>query len=174
MTRHSAGAEAVRESLRTAEDVRAEPPRPLVREFARCRPLPLIWIGKILEGAACAIHNRVQAPVAMCAQSVLAVASLATQGHADVELPTGRTKPLSSYYVSIGVTGERKSAVDTEALRPVRKREAMLRGRRDVEDISYANARAAWDKAREYAMRRGKGNCADIKAALDALRAAPS
>src|SRR5262249_34623793 len=99
--------------------------------------------------------------------------TLATQGHADIELPTGQIKPLSSYYISIGVTGERKSAVDTEALRPVRKREATLREWYDLEELNYTNARAAWDKAREFAVKRGKGDCAAIKAALDALGPPP-
>jgi hypothetical protein len=41
MTPHSAGAEAVRESVRTAEDVQAEAPRPLMRELPPADPFPV-------------------------------------------------------------------------------------------------------------------------------------
>src|SRR5215469_7240689 len=89
MASHSAGAEAVRESVRRAEDVKPEPPRPLMRELPPADPFPVDALGEVLVTAARAIHDRVQAPLAICGQSVLAAAALANQGHADVELPIG-------------------------------------------------------------------------------------
>jgi hypothetical protein len=58
----------------------------------------------------------VQAPAGLCGQSVLAAASLAVQAHADVSL-SGNVEPLSLFHVTIGASGERKSAVDKWALR---------------------------------------------------------
>ncbi len=48
--------------------------------------------------------------MAICAQSVQAAATLAVQGHADVELPTGHARPVSGFYVTVAATGDRKSA----------------------------------------------------------------
>src|SRR5262249_10103635 len=111
--------------------------------------------------------------LAICSQSVLAAATLATQAHADIELPTGHARPLSSYYVTVAATGERKSAVDHEALWPVRRREAALRESYDTNALAHRNACEAWDAARHSNIKRLKGNRDAIRAALDALGPAP-
>src|SRR5215211_588334 len=48
-----------------------------------------------------AISRKVQVPEAIAAQSVLAVAALASQAHADVMLPYGQTRPLSLFLVTV-------------------------------------------------------------------------
>src|ERR1700734_3770851 len=106
--------------------VRMESPQPLMRELAPANPFPADALGPILGPTAHAIHDRVQAPLAICGNSVLAAATLAVQGLADVVLPTGQTKPVSNFFLTIANTGERKSAVDYEALRPIRRREYAL------------------------------------------------
>jgi Protein of unknown function (DUF3987) len=111
----------------------AEPPRPLMREPAPAEPFPIDALGDVLVPAARAIHDRVQAPLAICGQSVLAAATLAVQAHADVELPTGQRRPLTCYFLTIAATGERKTATDNEATRPIARREAALRDRYDAE-----------------------------------------
>jgi uncharacterized protein DUF3987 len=58
------------------------------------------------------IRNVTLAPTAICAQSVLSVATLAVQAHADVELPTGAVRPVSNNFITIAETGERKTSVD--------------------------------------------------------------
>ncbi len=72
------------------EENSVETPRPLMREVPPAEPFPVDVLGGVLRSAAEAIHDRTQAPMAICAQSVLAAATLAVQGHADVELPTPR------------------------------------------------------------------------------------
>lgn len=106
---------------------------------------------------------------------MLGAATLATQGHANVELAMGHAKPLSNYFVSVAATGERKSAVDAEALWPMRKREAALREAYDAANPTYKNDKEAWEKARDAAIKATsvKGDRARMKAALDALGAAP-
>jgi Protein of unknown function (DUF3987) len=150
-----------------------EPPRPLTRELWPADPFPIDALGDVLMPAASAIHDRVQAPLGICGHSVLAAATLAVQAHADIELPTGQARPLTSYFLTVAATGERKSAVDAAALAPVRKREAALRERRDVEQQTFENSKAAWDKAREYAIKAAKGDRTQIKAKLDALGPSP-
>ncbi|MBB1493025.1 DUF3987 domain-containing protein [Paracoccus sp. MC1854] len=58
-----------------------------------------------------AAHRETQAPLAIAAQSALALASLAVQGHANVET-LGGDRPLSLFCVTIAGSGERKSTVD--------------------------------------------------------------
>jgi Protein of unknown function (DUF3987) len=151
-----------------------EPPRPLMRDLPPADPFPVDALS-VLAPAARAIHDRVQAPLAMCGQSVLAAATLAVQGQTDIELPTGRSRPLTNYYLTIAATGERKTAVDAEALWPVRRRESALREKHNAERSEYENSRLAWDKARDAAAKNAKpkGDRIAIKALLDVLGPSP-
>jgi Protein of unknown function (DUF3987) len=168
------GAAAVRQIIGMAEDVKPEPPRPLMRELPPADPYPIDALGSVLGPAACAIHDRVQAPIAIGAQSVLGAAALAVQGHADILLPIGprHARPLSCFLITIALSGERKSACDSEAMWPVRQREAALRAQNDGDSPRHANDRAAYDRARETAMRSGDRDT--IRAALDALGPPPT
>ncbi|QQO34497.1 DUF3987 domain-containing protein [Bradyrhizobium diazoefficiens] len=159
-------------AARTTE-AKSEAPRALMREPPAADPFPVDALGPLLGSAARAINDRVQAPIAICGQAVLAAATLTVQGHADVELPTGHARPTSGFFISIAATGERKSAVDREALWPIHKREAALRAAFVDEMLQFENAEAAWKKAREVAMKSARGDRARIKTALDALGAAP-
>jgi Protein of unknown function (DUF3987)/Primase C terminal 2 (PriCT-2)/RepB DNA-primase from phage plasmid len=150
-----------------------EPPRPLIRELPPADPFPIDALGSVLGSAARAIHERVRCPVAICGQSVIAAANLAAQAHADVELPTGHVRPISNFFVTIAETGERKTAADNEALRPVRKREKALREAFDQALPSYENQKIAWEKARDHAVKKAKGDRGAIKLALDAVGPPP-
>jgi hypothetical protein len=153
----------------------SEAPRPLMREIPPADPFPIDALGKILADAARAIQDRVQAPMAICAHSVLATTTLVLQAHADVELPIGgkRVKPISSYLITIAESGERKTEADFQASWAIRKHEENLREKYDAEMLSYTNDRTAWDKARKEAVRRAKGNRAAAKLALDQLGPPP-
>jgi hypothetical protein len=164
------------QNLPPDEPVKSEPPRPFMRKLPPADPFPVDALGSVLGGAARAINDRVQAPLAIGAQSAFGAAALATQGHADVVLPIGpgQTRPVSCYLITVAASGERKTACDAEALWPVRKREAALRDRHDMDMPSYINAKIAWDKARAEAVKRGKGDRAAIEAALDRLGLPPA
>jgi hypothetical protein len=170
------GGAEVRRIIREAEDVTPEPPRPLMRELPPADPYPVDALGDVLGAAARAINDRVQAPLPICGQSVLAAAALAAQGHADVVLPIGpgQPRPLSLYLVTIALSGERKSACDTEAMWPIRRREAALREAHEADTLRYAHDRAAYDAARKTALKSGDGDRAAICAALDDLGAEPT
>jgi hypothetical protein len=118
-------------------------------------PFRLMPSGDVLGAAAQAIHDRVQAPLAICSQSVLAAAALAVQAHADVELPMGHVRPVSDFFVTLAETGARKSASGTEATWPIRKHEQALGETRDAELPNYVNDKTVW--------KRGKGNRATTK-----------
>lgn len=171
MTVHDARAVA-----EAAEIMTPEPPRPLRRETPPAESFPVEALGDVLGAAALGVHDRVQAPVAICAQAVLGAATLAVQGHADVELPTGHRRPVSGYFVTIAETGERKTACDGEALWPIRKREAALRERHDGALFAWTNDRDAWTKQRDQILAdKSKNASREAKrAALDTLGPPPA
>jgi len=104
---------------------------------------------------------------------VLAAATLASQAHADVELPSGR-RPLTSYFITIAESGERKSSVDRMALRPVAEKEEALRSASDGERADYAAERTAWEAARDEAKKLAKkGGKAAVANALRELGPEP-
>ena len=107
-------------------DFEPEPPQPLFRELPPADEYPVSRLGPTLSAATEAIHDITQAPIEICAQSVLAAATLAAQGHADVVLPHGAVRPLSCFFLTISASGERKSSADGEALRAVREQERAL------------------------------------------------
>ena len=90
-------------------------PEPLRRPLPPADAYPLEALGLVLGPAAQRIHEVVQAPAALCGQSLLAAASLAVQSHADVVID-GRREPLSLFAMTIAESGERKSAADRVAL----------------------------------------------------------
>lgn len=100
-------------------------PEPLRRSTPDAEPYPMAELGGILGPAAQAIRRVIQAPDAVIGGSLLAAASLASQAHADVHLD-GRTIPLSLWLLSVAESGERKSAVDKEAMRAAREYEREL------------------------------------------------
>lgn len=137
----------VRERIDNAAEFRPEPPRPLRRELPPAEEYPVDALLS-LAPAARAIQDLIQSPLALCGQSVLAVGSLVTQAHADVRLPYGQERPLSLFNVSVAASGERKSATDSEALRPVRRFEAELRQANVEERRAYEIHQAAYDAER--------------------------
>ncbi len=164
----------VDKALSDAEIINKETPRPLMRELPPASPFPVDALGSVLSGAVHAIHNKVQAPLAACGQAVLAVATLAAQRHANVKLPMGQEKPLSCYFQTLLETGGRKTACDTEALKPIRQFETKLREEYETTLPSYINAKEAYEYAYEAAKKKGKGDRSAIEAALNFLGPAPN
>src|SRR5690349_7480658 len=109
-----------------ADETPEEQPRPLMRALPPADPFPIEVLGKILGNAAHGIAQIIQVPIAISGQSILAAATLAVQGHADIELPTGQKKPLSGFFLTVASTGDRKTASDDEAMRPVQTYEREL------------------------------------------------
>ena len=143
---------AIEAAVKDASLHKPEPPRPLRRELPPAEPFPVAALGPVLAPAARAIQKVIQAPAAICAQSVLAAATLAVQAHADVMLPFGQVRPLSEYFVSIAASGERKTSADGEGLQPVREFEDDLRRAYGLKLDAYENARAAWEAQRRQVL----------------------
>jgi len=88
---------------------------------------PVGALGELLGGAAKALAHHVQVPMGMAAQSVLAVASLVVQGQLNIRKGGIGVSPVSLYCMTIAGSGERKSSVDTLAMKPVYEYQAKRR-----------------------------------------------
>jgi len=143
-------------------------PIPLKRVLPDPKQYPVESLGQIMAAATKRLTETIQAPSAICAQSVLAAATLAAQGHADVVID-GRNYPLSCFFLTIGESGERKSAVDREVMKEFREQENILGTVYASEKQSYDNEFAAYENDRTKAVKEGE----DVKSLLDKLGNAP-
>lgn len=100
-------------------------PDPLRREPPPAEPYPLEALGPILGPAVLSLRRIVQAPPAMISQSLLAAAALCVQPHANLRID-GRTSPLTIFAITVGASGERKTAIDSLALKPIADRQREL------------------------------------------------
>jgi hypothetical protein len=121
---------------------------PLAPPMDSARPYPVAALGSVLSGAAESIATKCQCSPALAAQSVLAVASLASQRLADVRFPYGQTRPLSLFFVTIAASGDRKTTADNEALGPVRMHERSRRQEYETARSAWRVSYAAWDAQR--------------------------
>jgi hypothetical protein len=147
-------------------------PEPLRRPLAAPTLYPVHALGPMLGGAAKRLHEVIQAPAALCGQAVLAAASLAVQQHADVSI-SGNTEPLSLWHVTIGESGERKSAVDRWALKAHYTCERDEKRKWDEENVAFQSEAKAFDAATRAAEKKTKGDAGAIRAALRELGQPP-
>jgi hypothetical protein len=147
-------------------DSQDEAPRPLRRSLPDSEPFPVAALATLAEPTLL-LSKTIQAPLALCGQSMLAAATLAVQSYRDIEID-GRIIPLSENFLSVGESGERKTAVDTEVLRPHRAHEKFLRDQYEAKLLDHEDDLAAYKKAREEALKKAKAR-AEKKLALAAL-----
>ncbi|MBK7252197.1 MAG: DUF3987 domain-containing protein [Gammaproteobacteria bacterium] len=145
------GADAVRLCI-AAPSSTAEAPEPLRRPVPAAEPYPIAELGPLLQPAVASLCRVIQAPDAVCASSVLAAASLAAQSLANIEVD-GRVYPLSLFMLTIAESGERKSAVDAEALRAARAVEKSMVQAYDTEFEAHRWAMAEWEARCDAAKR---------------------
>lgn len=146
--------------------------RPLFRALPPAPDFPIAALGE-LRLAAKAIQETTQAPIAVCAQSVLAAATLAVQAHHDVDLPGAGRRPLTALFLSVLASGERKSSVDRLAVRAIHKVEAGFREVAQSEASGYADAKEIWEHARTQAKRATKGKQETLAEAFRRIGPAP-
>lgn len=159
------------DSLKRAEDLEkqckfskdktggAYAPLPLQREAPPAKPYPFDALGPIAGAAARRIHEVLQAPDATCGQSVLSALSLACQGFIDVHID-GRIHPTSLFMLTISESGERKSAADKVALKPISDWQRMLVDQHKKQFIEYKNQWDLWKHKRNAALKSASdGEC---------------
>ncbi|MDE3055465.1 MAG: DUF3987 domain-containing protein [Verrucomicrobiota bacterium] len=119
-------------------------PIPLYRQIEAAQPFPMDALGPILGPAAQAMHRVIKAPDSICAQSVLAATSLATQTHANIIID-GREIPLSEFYLTVAESGDRKSATDKVALKAIFSWQKMLADCYRTEYPKFQIEKEAWE-----------------------------
>ncbi len=129
-------------------------PEPLRAAIPSADPYPVDALGDVLGGAGKALHETVKAPLTLCAQSVLAAASLAAQAHFDVVLPWGGKKPLSLFLLTVAESGERKSSTDDVVLGAAKAQERSdMQGYQALLD-AYEAELAQWKAKNEAATKK--------------------
>ncbi len=153
-----------------------EGPQPLMRAPFTGPEYPVAALGP-LRAAVDAVQGMTQAPIAIPAQSALAVASLAVQAFGDVETLGGGFAPLSLYALTIAQSGERKSSCDKPLMAALRDHEREASKAQRDEMTSFRNAQALWKGERDRILgtaKQGKGEKQTAaQADLNALGAEP-
>lgn len=139
----------VKEKIMSAPLVSSENPEPLRKPRTQETPFPVEALTPLLRNAVLGLHDKIQAPIAICIQSLLGAVNLVVQGHANVKLPFGQEVPISCYFLTIAESGERKSSCDKEALAAIRKYEEQLKEtfKKDLKTWHHKND--AWEQQRK-------------------------
>ena len=154
-----------------AQPFEALEPSPLMREIPPGAPYPVEALGPLREVAE-AIHDMTQAPLAIAAQSVLGVASLAAQALADVEALHG-SAPCSLFLLTVAGSGERKTTCDRLAMKPVHEFQRELSDEYREAATAHRNRLDIWEKRRAAILQDAKKEPIAAEADLHALGPAP-
>ncbi|MAL95238.1 MAG: hypothetical protein CME40_09190 [Haliea sp.] len=129
---------------------------------------PLEALGELLGSTARAIATTMQAPPEIAAHAVLSVAAFAAQDKADVAMD-GRIYPLSLFMLTVAESGDRKSACDKVASRPLEhwQRERALEYRTALKQ--YHDEKAVYDATHRQLVNDKKKAPGDKAAALARL-----
>ena len=157
-----------------ANAANVEEPLLLVRSIPPPGPYPVDGLGS-LATVVRALQETVQSPAALCANSVLASVALAAQGHVDVELPIGGgvRRPASGYFVTVGRSGERKSATDELVMKSIKARERSLDLARAKQLSAHLDELEIWTEERKKIRQNKKTDRASKHADLAALGPKP-
>jgi hypothetical protein len=127
--------------------IQNEGPRPLIRDIPPGAAYPMEALGPLRPMVA-AVQDISQAPQAIAAQSALAAAALAVQGHANVETLGGEA-PCSLFCMTIAESGERKSTCDRLVLQGLRAYEQQLDFEYRSDQVSHDLKQKTWAEKRK-------------------------
>lgn len=158
----------VRPSAAASVQRSSSEPLPLFQDAPAGCEFPVAALGPLAAGARAIAHKN-QLPLAMAGSSVLAAAALAAQAHVDVQMPYGSIRPSALAFVSVASSGDRKSRSDEEAMRPIVRREMVLR-EAHAEDMRVWRAKvAAWTSQRKHIEANKRMSLEERTAALTAI-----
>jgi hypothetical protein len=146
---------------------------PLVRQTPQADPYPLYAFPAAIRNAAARMIEVIQTPAALTGQSLLAAATLAAQAHINIMID-GRVSPVSNNFLTVGESGERKSACDKEANRETRERQKQDHHRAVLGRVELEADQLAWDATRRRIAADKKLSHDEIKAELEALGERPT
>ncbi len=126
----------------------SEDPDPLRRVMPAPEPYPVDALPPVLRAVVRKTADIYQCPPALAGQSFIGAVALAVQGHADVEID-GRTVPLCVFIITVGESGERKSAIDKLALSPVHDHQRNLHDSYQLQVAEWEAEKLTWKKQRD-------------------------
>ncbi|WP_260172847.1 YfjI family protein [Sphingomonas sp. BK069] len=153
-------------------DVVVPQPLDIKAQLGDAADYPLDALPPPLRKAIEAIVAIAQVPVSLAAQSVMGAASLAAQGHINVETITGQGCPVSLFLFTIAASGDRKSTSDRFAILPVKEREEYLAQWYASAQNTYTVDDAAYKASIQKAKTGSKGR-EEIRTAMEAVGAPP-
>lgn len=153
-------------------EVAAPQPIDIKASLGEAVAFPIAALPPVMANAIRAIEAIAQVPVSLAAQSVLAAASLASQGHINVQTITGESSPTSLFFFTIAASGDRKSTSDKLAIRPVKDREEQMATDYEIAKQRFAIDEAAYKEATRKAKTGTKSREA-IRQGLEDAGAAP-
>lgn len=139
----------INDIISLAEEVKPDSPEPLRSKKSEPVDFPIEVCTPLIRNAILSIEDKIQAPTALCAQSVLATANLAVQGHANIQLPHGGIRPISCFFLSIAKSGERKTSCDNEVLKFIRQHESSLREEYNIQYPKWKNKSEVFEKQKQ-------------------------
>ncbi len=143
-------------------------PLPLTRELAPPSPFPAQALGRIGSSVVNKMHQVIQAPVALIGQSILGAMNQVAQPYGNVCID-GRVSPLSDYFLTLGESGERKSAADSWALAGVRARQRHLTGKYETDRNAFEKTLQVYEIAIKRVLNDKKLSAETKEAQLAAL-----
>lgn len=151
-----------REATRKQRDAEKKQAEQAAEAARKPAVYPVDALGPILGPAVDAIARKVQCPPALAGLDILAAMALAAQCVANVRMPWGVEIPLSIYALMVGYTGERKSGVDAEVMKPIEARQKELNKESAKHVEAHRRKHAVW-KFEHDAIVKDKNIGAEIK-----------
>lgn len=145
---------------------KGEGPQPLLRPVLPGADYPKIALGPLREVVE-AVQGMTLAPIAIPAQSALAVASLAVQGFASVETLSGGFAPPSLYALTIARSGERKSSCDAPLMAALRTFEREQDKAKREAQTKWRNAQSLWKGERDRILAEAKNGKVEKRVAAE-------
>ncbi|UBO72983.1 YfjI family protein [Aeromonas rivuli] len=134
---------------------------------------PIYTLDERLQQVIWQAQQQTQAPLGLIASSVLGAMSLACQDMADVSPKEGLVHTTSLFLITLGDSGERKTAVDELIMKPFRSMEQACEERYRLQRFEYDIELSVWQteqKAYKGALIQAIKNGEDISACKQALK----
>jgi putative DNA primase/helicase len=125
-----------------------EKPVPLRAEI-KVKPYPLEVLPPLIRDAIKEVEKFTQAPTALIAASALSAVSATVQGLASVERGAGLRGPASLFFLTLAVSGERKSSADKYFTQAIREWETQQAEAAKPTQAAYRAAMTEWQCTEE-------------------------
>jgi hypothetical protein len=128
----------------------------------------------VLKDAIEAIADNVKLPIEIAGASILGAASYVAQSHVDVINPKGIQSPTSIFMLSVGMSGERKSASDSAAMKPIEAFQQQLKASYESQMKHYRDNYDGWKRQRDLLIAAKDVSLADRMAKINTLPPEPT